>query len=186
MDRTQPGFDVFMSHNGEDKPCVIELATRLKERGIRVWLDAWELRPGLSWQEGLSVGLSNSSSCAVLFGPSGYGGWHKREMEAALTKQGLEFPVIPVLLPGAPERASIGAFLLLLTWVDFRKGLDDMQAMHRLIWGITGLRPANAAVSIRRFQGYGTIRSRSSCPVDRFQLQDRPARDFQRRFRSRL
>jgi hypothetical protein len=39
-------FDVFLSHNSADKAIVIELATILKDRKLRVWLDAWELVPG--------------------------------------------------------------------------------------------------------------------------------------------
>jgi TIR domain-containing protein len=134
-------FDVFLSHNGEEKPSVIAIGDRLRERGLRVWLDAWELRPGLSWQDGILQGLSCSASCSVMIGRAGYGGWHKREMEAALLRQGPDYPVIPVLLPGAPDRTHVNAFLSLLTWVDFRAGTDDEEALDRLIWGITGLRP---------------------------------------------
>src|SRR5580700_2546482 len=137
-------FDVFLSHNGKEQRVAIAIGDRLRNRGLRVWLDAWELRPGLSWQEGILEGLSSSASCAVLIGQSGYGGWHKREMEAALLRQGSEYPV---LLPDAPDRTDVGAFLSLLTWVDFRLGMDDTEALDRLIWGITGLRP-NEAVGV--------------------------------------
>jgi TIR domain len=137
-------FDVFLSHNGKEQRAAIAIGDRLRNWGLRVWLDAWELRPGLSWQEGILEGLASSAACAVLIGQSGYGGWHKREMEAALLRQGSEYPVIPVLLPGAPNRTDVGAFLSLLTWVDFRLGIDDTEALDRLIWGITGLRPNEA------------------------------------------
>jgi len=140
-------FDVFLSHNSDEKRFAKELGIRLCECGLRVWLDAWELRPGLSWQDGLLEGLSASRSCAVLIGKSGYGGWHKKEMEVALLQQRPEYPVIPVLLPGAPDRAEIGAFLSLLTWVDCRLGLNDSEAIERLIWGITGLRPDQGVVA---------------------------------------
>ena len=39
-------FDVFISHTSRDKPAVRRLAKALKERGIRVWFDEWELVPG--------------------------------------------------------------------------------------------------------------------------------------------
>jgi TIR domain len=137
-------FDVFLSHNTQEKPLIIAIGNQLRDRGLRVWLDAWELRPGLSWQEGILQGLSCSTSCAVMIGRAGYSGWHKREMEAALLRQGPGYPVIPVLLPGAPDRTDVNAFLSLLTWVDFRTGTDDEEALGRLIWGITGLRPERA------------------------------------------
>ena len=38
--------DVFLSHSSKDKRVVRELAERLKADGLRVWLDAWEIKPG--------------------------------------------------------------------------------------------------------------------------------------------
>ena len=46
-------FDIFLSHNSKDKPAVRELAEALRARGIKVWLDEWELVPGQPWQEAL-------------------------------------------------------------------------------------------------------------------------------------
>ena len=40
-------FDVFLSHNSSDKPTVRQLAEELTRRGLTVWLDEDELRPGL-------------------------------------------------------------------------------------------------------------------------------------------
>ena len=134
-------FDVFLSHNGKEKAETIKIGELLRSRALRVWLDIWELRPGLSWQQRIAEGLANSRACAVIIGRSGYGSWHKREMEAALARQGSEYPVIPVLIPGASDRVDVGAFLSLLTWVDMRRGTTDGEAIERLIWGITGLRP---------------------------------------------
>ena len=132
---------MFVSHNKQDKALAVALCTHLRIRDLQVWLDDWELRPGLSWQEGILRGLQNSDSCAVLIGPAGFGGWHRRELEAALQRQGPDYPVIPVLLPGGPERVEIDAFLSAMTWVDFRAGIDDDAALDRLVWGITGVRP---------------------------------------------
>ena len=39
-------FDVFLSHNSIDKPWVIALKAALVERGVKVWLDCDEIRPG--------------------------------------------------------------------------------------------------------------------------------------------
>ena len=36
-------FDVFLSHNAQDKPRVRRLAERLKQAGLRVWFDEWKL-----------------------------------------------------------------------------------------------------------------------------------------------
>jgi TIR domain len=36
-------FDVFLSHSSHDKPVVRALAERLKQNGLRVWFDQWEI-----------------------------------------------------------------------------------------------------------------------------------------------
>jgi hypothetical protein len=48
--------------------------------------------------------------------------------------------VIPVLLPGAVE-GDLPAFLGLRGYVDFRSGLDDANAFHRLVSAIRGVAP---------------------------------------------
>lgn len=131
-------FDVFLSHNSRDKPAVKEIAARLRDRGLRVWLDKDELRPGLPWQEGLEEGVRASRSVAVFVGKDGMGPWQRPEMRAFLTRaRREEMPVIPVLLPGCPESPQLTLFLEAMTWVDLRKGLTD-DGLDRLVWGITG------------------------------------------------
>ena len=138
----QPGaFDVFLSHNSQDKPIVRELGEALKDRGLEVWLDEWELVPGHPWQTALEAIIHETRSAAVLVGASGFGPWHEAEMRALLSKlvtKGL--PVIPVLLPGAEKEIELPLFLPSVTWVDLRDGLTD-DGLDRLEWGITGKKP---------------------------------------------
>ena len=49
-------------------------------------------------------------------------------------------PVIPILLPGAPERPELPVFLRQFTWVNLREGLSD-EGIDLLQWGITGRKP---------------------------------------------
>jgi TIR domain len=44
--RAPCAYDVFWSHNSEDKPCVRQLAERLRAQGLRVWFDDWVIRAG--------------------------------------------------------------------------------------------------------------------------------------------
>jgi WD40 repeat protein len=39
-------YDVFISYSSQDKQVVHALAKRLKQEGLRVWLDAWAIQPG--------------------------------------------------------------------------------------------------------------------------------------------
>ena len=39
-------YDVFLSHSAKDKAVVRLLAERLRQDGLKVWFDEWEIRPG--------------------------------------------------------------------------------------------------------------------------------------------
>ncbi len=132
-------FDVFLSHNSRDKPAVEEIAARLRDRNLRVWLDKDELRPGFPWQEGLEEAVQASRSVAVFVGAEELGAWQRPEVQAFLDRASREkIPVIPVLLSGGPESPQqLPLFLRAMTWVDLRDGLTD-DGLARLIWGITG------------------------------------------------
>ena len=133
-------FDVFLSHNSQDKPAVRELAARLEAHGIRVWFDEDQLIPGRPWQALLEKGIEQSATGAVLVGGDGLGPWEDEEMQALLRHAAAEDkPVIPVLLPGAKDRPRLPVFLSNRTWVDLRDGFND-QGIAKLVWGITGKR----------------------------------------------
>ena len=130
-------FDVFLCHNSEDKPQVIEIAEQLKLCGLKPWLDKWELRPGHSWQDVLEENIEQINAAAVFVGKNGLGPWQRREINAFLRKfVSRECPVIPILLPDAPKEPKLPTFLEEIMWVDFRT--SDPNPMSQLIWGITG------------------------------------------------
>jgi hypothetical protein len=137
-------YDVFLSHNSQDKPAVEALARRLvAEAGLRPYLDKWHLVPGVPWQPEIEKSLEESTTAAVFFGPGGPGPWHHEEMRAALARavqQRDDYRVIPVLLPGA-SREAVKGFLAQRMWVDFSAGLEDAEAFRRLVAGIKGQAP---------------------------------------------
>ena len=135
-------FDVILSHNSKDKPTVRVLAEKLKARGLKVWLDEWELVPGRPWQVALEDIIATAKTAAVLVGQDGLGPWEDREMRGCLSEfVGRGMPVIPVLLPGARKKPKLPLFLKQFTWVDLRQGIDD-EGLQRLEWGIRGHKPA--------------------------------------------
>ena len=131
-------FDVFISHNSHDKSAVRELVQALKSRNLKVWLDEEQLRPGLLWQKELERIIRTTCSAAVLVGKDGLGPWEDHEMRACLNQfVNRKLPVIPVLLPEAPNEPELPLFLAQFTWVDMRGGLTK-EILDRLFWGITG------------------------------------------------
>ena len=136
--RQATSFDVFLSHNSQDKPTVRVLRDRLVELQLKVWFDEDELRPGIPWQKLLEEGIKNSASVAVLVGQDGLGPWEDEEMQGALSLAVKnKRPVIPVLMPGASAQPDLPMFLGNRTWVDLRNGFDK-GGLDKLVWGITG------------------------------------------------
>lgn len=155
-----PGFDLFLSHNSEDKPAVRALAEALRDRGFKVWLDEWELIPGRTWQDALEEIIETTRSAAVLVGKDGFGPWQNVEMRACLSEfVDRNLPVIPVLLPGAPNKPKLPLFLKQLTWVDLRQGLTP-QGLERLLRGIRSEDPALTvyrAWALEQYRGLSLI-----------------------------
>jgi hypothetical protein len=136
-------FDVFLCHNSADKPAVREIAFELTKEGIKPWLDVDQIRPGTSWQATLGEQIETIRSAAVFVGDAGLGPWQNQESQALLNqfvKRGC--PVIPVVLPSAKTEPDLPWMFANLHCVDFR---NDSQPLQRLIWGITGQKPAELA-----------------------------------------
>ena len=167
-------FDVFLCHNSRDKPEVKRIAWELKKRGLKPWLDEWELRPGSTWHDLLAEQIETIGAAAVFVGPSGSGPWQDVELKAFL-KQFIsrKCPVIPVMLPGVKQRPELTSFLRLIldliTWVDFSKSEPD--PIEQLIWGITGVKPdasheAPGADAHRKFEPETTRLRRKALELD--------------------
>src|SRR5437588_3586276 len=160
-------YDAFLSYKSTDKPAVREVAILLKERGITVWLDEWELAPGAPWQEGIEQGLEKSKTVVVFIGPAGIGSWETPEMQVALDLQvQRKIRVIPVILPGVdPNQVQLSAFLRRNTWVQLSQHLNDAAELDRLEWGITGVNP-NPISKQRTVARQSDVAARNTDPVD--------------------
>jgi len=63
-------YDVFLSYSSKDKEKVHALAERLKADGLRVWLDAWAIRPGDSIPLKIQQGLEQSRTLLMCMSPA--------------------------------------------------------------------------------------------------------------------
>ena len=130
-------FDVFLCYNGQDKPAVKLIAEQLKQHGILPWLDEWELRPGLPRQRLLEQRIAQIKAAVVFIGQTGILPWQRMEIGALLDEFiQRDCPIIPVLLPDAPNILELPIFLRGMTRVDFR--VQEPDPMRLLLWGITG------------------------------------------------
>jgi hypothetical protein len=81
-------------------------------------MDGYEMIRRVRANDALETQIGKIEAAAVFVGENGIGPWQKRELDACLR----EFvargcPVIPVLLPNAPEKPTLPAFLEGMTWL---------------------------------------------------------------------
>lgn len=164
---TNETFDVFLSFNSEDREIVRSIAEHLYDNAqLKPWFDEWNPIPGESAIQNLERGLIAAKTCAAFIGESGQGPWQKPEVEVALRRQigNASFRVIPVFLPGAPQKPELPPFLANNTWVDMRGGLEDDNALWQLECGIRGVSPG-------RGRNFSTLISQTSNGVLLDQLE---------------
>jgi hypothetical protein len=82
-------WDVFISHAREDKEAVARpLATQLAARGVKVWLDAYELVLGDSLRKKIDEGLAQSRWGVVILSPSFFRKpWARAELDALVSRE---------------------------------------------------------------------------------------------------
>ncbi|MBQ8093717.1 MAG: DUF1883 domain-containing protein [Clostridia bacterium] len=81
-------YDVFISHASEDKDAVVRpLAVALREKGVSVWYDEFELKIGDSLRRKIDQGLSKSRFGIVVISRSFIKkGWTNYELDGLMTK----------------------------------------------------------------------------------------------------
>lgn len=81
-------YDVFISHASEDKNEVVRpLANALKEKGLNVWYDEFELKIGDSLRRKIDQGLSRSRFGIVVISKAFIKkGWTNYELDGLMTK----------------------------------------------------------------------------------------------------
>lgn len=81
-------FDVFVSHASEDKEEVAQpLVAALRERGVKVWFDDFELRIGDSLRRKIDRGLASSRFGLVVLSPSFIAkGWTGYELDGMVSR----------------------------------------------------------------------------------------------------
>ena len=83
-----PEYDVFISHASEDKDEVVRpLAIALRDKGIVVWYDEFELKIGDSLRRKIDKGLANSRFGIVVISKSFIKkGWTNYELDGIVSK----------------------------------------------------------------------------------------------------
>ena len=113
-------YDVFLSHNSQDKPQVRKLAGRLKKAGLRVWFDEWVIKPGDDIYLAIERGLEAARVQVLCLSPAALGSeWVTLERSTVLfrdpTNAGRRF--VPILLADCTLPDTLRRY----KYVDFRQ-----------------------------------------------------------------
>ena len=126
----------FLSHASEDKErFVIPFATALRQRGIDVWLDKWEILPGDSLVDKLfEEGLKDANAVLVVISAvSASKPWVREELNTAIvhriTKQ---TKIIPIVLDGSEVPESLKS----LVWESIQDVNDYASPLDRIVAAI--------------------------------------------------
>lgn len=81
--------DVFISHASEDKDAIVRpLANALREAGLNVWYDEFELRIGDSLRRKIDAGLANSRFGVVVLSHAFFAkNWTQYELDGLVTRE---------------------------------------------------------------------------------------------------
>src|SRR5258708_23609908 len=123
-------FDVFLSHNSNDKPRVLKLAKRLRAAGMQVWFDEWEIKPGDDIYLAIERGLDASRVILLFLSPAALGsGWVALERSTVLfrdpTNEGRRF--VPVLLADCDLPDTLSRY----KYIDLRR--ESSEAFNKLV-----------------------------------------------------
>ncbi|MBI5522402.1 MAG: TIR domain-containing protein [Desulfarculus sp.] len=124
-------YDVFISYSSKDKKVVHEVAERLRADGLRVWLDAWEIKAGDSIPAKIEEGLEHSRVLVLCMSAEAFGAdWVRLESGTFRFRDPLnrERRFIPLRLDEAPIKGSLAQFLY-ISWLPG----DREQAYGKLV-----------------------------------------------------
>src|SRR5664280_1824285 len=119
-------YDVFLSHSAKDKSVVRPLAERLREAGLRLWFDEWEIKPGDSIPAKIEEGLEHSRVLVLCMSANAFGSdWAQLEAGTFRFRDPLnkERRFIPLRLDDAPIKGSLAQFLY-INWLPAARELE--------------------------------------------------------------
>ena len=108
---------VFLSHASEDKDrFVVDFATKLRNKGIEVWLDKWEILPGDSLVDKIfEEGIKNAQAVIVVVSKhSVHKPWVREELNAAIVRK---INGISKLIPVVIDDCEVPEALRSTVWV---------------------------------------------------------------------
>jgi hypothetical protein len=120
--------NIFLSYARSDVEIASQIAERLQQAGIGVWLDRAELKPGDSWQTSIEQRLEQADGVLLLLSPaSANSAYITREYQYALAKGKPLYIALTGALPAEEIPFALQGFQYVdLTGGDIDARLDEL------------------------------------------------------------
>ena len=140
-------YDLFLSHASEDVVFCEQFANDLRNAGVRVWFDRWELQAGDNLLARLNDGLKRSRKVVAVWSPAYWRDhkvWTLAESFAQLAPDLLsrDRPLIPVLIEG--EASDVLPLFRSILHLDYRRAEDRPLRFQELLRALDLARPEKA------------------------------------------
>jgi hypothetical protein len=126
---------IFISYARLDNDYATHLAQLLKEHGLSIWMDQWNIPLGADWDRAIDDAIRGCAGFLIILSPaalvSEHAGEVRGELRRALDSHRL---IVPVLY----KPCDIPRQLLHLEYVDLSSGVDDT-SVNRLVNRLKGL-----------------------------------------------
>ncbi len=113
LDRSQR---VFLSYSSDTKEYARLITERLRQYGVKVWVDEEQLKPGAMWKDEIEQAINNSDKIIIIFGKP----TNSLSYELKLAKE-KSLRVIPVVV----ENAELPQDVKDITYIDFRSNTEE-------------------------------------------------------------
>ena len=179
-----PAFDVFLSHNHASKPRVEKIAVALRDRGLRVWYDDWNVGREpiqLAVEKGIEASRFVMLCCTRKALESN---WVEAERQMAYAKDPLGRNLLPMLLEDVAGQLPLG--LKTVVYYDLQDAAQDETNVAKLAAAIgpSAAAPAPGGVQRRQPPARDELGAFPRPPIHRFQGRARELYELEREFRS--
>jgi hypothetical protein len=126
---TKKRYQVFLSYASADKQVARNIVDKLRQEGIRVWFDTYELQPADSIAEVMEKVLSASDYLVVLLSPHSVNSvWVQQELGAALSSDltARDITLLPVLIADCEIPPPLAYYQYLDLRTDFEQGVNRL------------------------------------------------------------
>lgn len=130
-----PRASIFLSHSHADKPFVNKLANRLRQVGVKVWIDKAEIKIGDSLIQKISEAIEEMDFVgAVLSRNSVKSHWVQKELELAMNKEinGKRVVVLPIII----EACEIPTFIKGKLYANFTDEIAFDEEFNKILKAI--------------------------------------------------